>query len=121
MLFYGNPRPFFTCSYQKIIQVELTSVTGKFAYHITNIYFKTIKLLIHFILSYVWIHIWKAKLSSRIFTTNDVSKTIKLDKLLKSNLGYKKKGHIRTSPYYLDSFRKDVFAMIIQLGLPFFL
>jgi hypothetical protein len=39
MLFYGNPIPFFTCSYQKIIQVELTSTNIKFAYHITNIYF----------------------------------------------------------------------------------
>ncbi len=55
MLFYGNLRPSFTCSYQKIIQVELTNVTRKLAYHIMNIYFKTIKLLIHFILSSMWI------------------------------------------------------------------
>jgi hypothetical protein len=33
-LFYGNLRPSFTCSYQKIVQVELTSVKRKFAYHI---------------------------------------------------------------------------------------
>ncbi len=91
MLFYGNPRPFFTCSYQKIIQVELISVIRKFAHHITNIYFKTIKLLIDFILFSMLICIWKAKLSSIIFTTNNVSKIVNLDKLLKSNLGYIKK------------------------------
>jgi hypothetical protein len=91
MLFYGNPRPFFICSYQKIIQVELTIVTRKFTYHITNIYFKTIKLLINFILFSMWICIWKVKLCSRIFTTNDNSKTVNLDKLLKSNLGYIRK------------------------------
>jgi hypothetical protein len=39
MLFHGNPSPSFTCSYQKIVQVELTNVNKKFAYHITNIYF----------------------------------------------------------------------------------
>ncbi len=51
-LLYGNPRPSFTCSYQKIVQVELTSVNKKFAYYIANIYFKTIKILIHYI--YFW-------------------------------------------------------------------
>jgi hypothetical protein len=30
-LFYGIPRPYFMCSYQKKIQVELTSANRKFA------------------------------------------------------------------------------------------
>jgi hypothetical protein len=30
-LFYGIPRPYFMCSYQKIIQAELTSANRKFA------------------------------------------------------------------------------------------
>jgi len=120
-LFYGNLRPSFTCSYQKIIQVELTNVTRKLAYHIMNIYFKTIKLLIHFISSSIWIHIRKTKLSSWILTTNNVSNNVNLDKLLKANLGYKKLGRIRTSLDYLNSFWKDVFIMIKQLGPPSFL
>jgi hypothetical protein len=39
-LFFEHQRPSFNCSYQKIVQVELTSV-NKFVYHITNIFFKT--------------------------------------------------------------------------------
>jgi hypothetical protein len=58
-LFYGNPIPFFMCLYQKIIQVKLTSINIKFAYHVTNIYFKIIKILIHFILYFTWVHVQK--------------------------------------------------------------
>jgi hypothetical protein len=54
-IFYGHPRPSFACSYQKIVQAKLISINRKFACHISNIYFKTIKVLIHFILSCAWI------------------------------------------------------------------
>jgi hypothetical protein len=47
-LFFEHEKPSFDCSYQKIVQVELTSANRKFAYHITiYIFFKTIKILIH--------------------------------------------------------------------------
>jgi hypothetical protein len=47
-LIFGHPRP-SQCSYQKIAQAKLTNVHRKFAYHIINIYFITIKILLHFI------------------------------------------------------------------------
>ncbi len=49
-LFYGHPRPSLACSCQKIVQAKLININRKFAYHISNIYLKTIKVLIHFIL-----------------------------------------------------------------------
>ncbi len=39
-LFFGHPRPCFQCSYKKIIQLELTNVNKKTAYHVINICFK---------------------------------------------------------------------------------
>jgi hypothetical protein len=36
-LFYGHLRPSLACFYQKIVQVKLTSINKKFAYHISNI------------------------------------------------------------------------------------
>lgn len=48
---FGHLRLSFTCSYQKLIQDELTSVNRKFAYYIYNIFIKIIKILIHFIFS----------------------------------------------------------------------
>jgi hypothetical protein len=106
------------CSYQKIVQMELISINKKFTYHISNIYFKKIKVLIHFILSCAWIHICKAKLLSHVLKTNDVSTNVNLDKILKSDLRYKELSRIRTSLNYLDHLCKDVFAMIRQLGPP---
>jgi len=59
MLFFGHSRASLGFIYQKIIQAKLTSLNRKFTYHISDIYFKTITILIHFILSYAWIHICK--------------------------------------------------------------
>jgi hypothetical protein len=64
--FYGHPRPSLACSYQKIVQVELININSKFPYHISNIYFKIIKILIHFLLFCAWICIRKAKLLDRV-------------------------------------------------------
>jgi len=50
----------------------------------------------------------------------DVSNNVNLDNMLKLELGYKKLGHIRTSPDYLDHIHKDVFGMIRQLRPPTF-
>ncbi len=46
----------------------------------------------------MWIHIRKAKLFGQIFTSNDVSNNVNLNKILKSDLVYKEVGHIITSP-----------------------
>jgi hypothetical protein len=51
---------------------------------------------------------------------SDVSTNVNLDKILKLNLGYKKLGHIKTSPNYLNYLCKCVFAMTRQLGPPTF-
>jgi hypothetical protein len=45
---------------QKIAKIELTSVDIKFAYRIANIFFKVIKILIHFVLFSSWVHVCKA-------------------------------------------------------------
>jgi hypothetical protein len=43
--------PSFFVHIKKIAQIKLTNVKGKFTYHILNIFFKTTKILINFILS----------------------------------------------------------------------
>jgi hypothetical protein len=119
-LFFGHQRPDIKLSYQKIAQAELTSTNRKFAYHITNLFFKTIKILIHFVLSSAWIRMRKSILKSRKPTAAQVSNKKNLENLLKSDIGYRELTRIRTSPDYLDRLRKNVFAMIRQLGPPTF-
>jgi hypothetical protein len=61
-------------------------------------------------------------LLNHVLKINDVSTKLNLNKILKSNLGYKELNFIRTSPNYLDHLRKDVLAMIKQFGpLTFFM
>ncbi len=54
------------------------------------------------------------------FTTNIVSNNVNLDKILKSNLGYKELGNTWISLDYLYRVQKNPFAMIWQLGPPNF-
>lgn len=82
----------------KKTQVKLTSVNRN-SYHITNIYFQTIEILIHFILSSIRIHIQKENLSYQIHISSNVSNNVNLDQKLKSNLGYIKLVCIKKSLY----------------------
>lgn len=119
-LFFSQSKPPLNCSYQKITQAKLTNTNRKFAYHITNIFFKKIKILIHFILSSKWIHIQKTKLLGCVLIASYVSNNVNLNKILKFDLGYKELGHIQTSLDYLDQLHIDVFPMIRQIRPPIF-
>ncbi len=46
----------------------------------------------------------------------DVSNNVNLNKILKSNLGYKELGCIQTSRDYVVHIQNNVFMMIKQLG-----
>jgi hypothetical protein len=48
-----------------------------------------IKMIMDFILPFLWICIWKEKLLGWNFTTSDVSSNVNLDKILKCDLGSK--------------------------------
>jgi len=67
------------------MQAKLININRKFAYHISNVYFKTIKVLIHFILSCAWIRIHKIKFLDHVLKANYVSTNVNLDKILKLN------------------------------------
>jgi hypothetical protein len=64
--------------------------------------------------------IFQKQLLGHVFTSIDVLNNVNLDRLLKSNLGYKEWGRIRTFPNHLDCFHKDAFVLIKQLGPPTF-
>ena len=74
-LFFGNPRndditKIF--SYHKIVQQELLNFSGDFSYHITNLLFKTMPIIIEQVLSSIWIRIRKGKLRGRKLLAKDV-------------------------------------------------
>jgi hypothetical protein len=55
-----------TIQTKKIAKVKLSSVNIKFAYHIATIFFKVIKVLIHFILFLSCIYVRKTQLQVNI-------------------------------------------------------
>ncbi|XP_059077054.1 uncharacterized protein LOC131876217 [Cryptomeria japonica] len=122
-LFFGNPRDddiVKRFSYQKIAQWELSNSQRHFAYHTTNLFFKTIKILIQQVLSTMSIRIRKGQLKGRKLLAKDVKHKPNLEKLLKSDIGYVDFKRIRISLDYIHQLKKNVFAMIRQLGPPTF-
>ncbi len=66
-LFFGQPcsNQGIKMSYQIFAQWEFLHKNHNFAMHIPNLFLKTIKVLIHFVISSSWMHIRKRKLFGR--------------------------------------------------------
>ena len=114
-LFYGNARDHDITnrfSYQKIVQWELLQASGDFQYHTTNLFFKTMRIIIDKVLSCIWVQIRKGQLKGRKILAKDVKYRANLEKLLKSDIGYIDFKNIRISSDHLEQIRKNIFAMI---------
>jgi hypothetical protein len=103
-----------------IAQWELLHKHHNFATHIPSLFFKVIKILIHFIISTSWVWVYKGKLLGSQLQAHDVINKPNLDVILHSHLGYMDISGLCTPSNYLNRSRKDVFAMNWQLGLPTF-
>ena len=85
-LFFGEPcssHIFEKLSYQKVAQWELLNSSHIFALHTTNLFFKTIKILIHQVLSTMWVRIRKGQLKGKKLLAKDVKNKPNLEKILK--------------------------------------
>ncbi len=77
--------------------------------------------MIHYVISSFWIHIQKGKLLGCWLQAHDIINKLNLDVILHYHLGYMDILRLNISPNYLSWLRKNVFAMIWQLGpLTFF-
>ena len=94
--------------------------SGHFSYHITNLFFKTMWILIEKVMSCISVRIRKGKLQGIKLLAKDVKYKPNLEKLLKSHIGYIDFKHIRISPDYHQQMQKHILAMIWQLGPPTF-
>ena len=55
-----------------------------------------------------------------MLTTGQIAEEPNLDKILESHIGYCKLEKLQTSSDYVEGIRKNLFAMIRQLGPPTF-
>ena len=104
--------------YSDICKWELRSVDRRTAQCIPNIFFKTKKLAIKHVVDKASFAIRRCKTEGRKFTASELLDDHVRDNILRSDEGYKIFSELRNSPAYLQKRKKDVFAMIRQLGLP---
>ncbi len=95
-----------------IVQWEFLYKNHIFATHILDLFFISIKVLIHFAISSSWVHICKGKLFGHQLQGRNVTNKPNLDVILHFDLGYLDHSRLCISPNYLNCLRKDVFAMI---------
>ena len=67
-----------------------------------------------------WISIRIGELKGKKITAKEVKSKANLEKTLKTPIAYRSLKVIRTSPDYYENMKKDLFAMIRQLGPPSF-
>lgn len=99
--------------YSTICKWELRNIDRRCATCIPNLFYKLKKLQIKQIQDKVMLAIRKCKLNCKKYTAAQV-----LDSIVRLNEGFQVLRNLRGSPPYWEKAKKDIFAMIRQLGLP---
>lgn len=102
--------------YSDICQSELRRSDRRAAKCVENIFFKTKKLQMKILLGKSQIALPKCKGNQRILTAGQLKQEGALERLKHLDEGYKFLRALRGSPPYFEKAKKDIFAMIRQLG-----
>ena len=122
-IFYGQKRPDYKersvqVQYSDIVKWELRSIDRRAAQSVPNIFFKLKKIQIKNITDKVNLVLRRCKSEGKTWTAKDVLNPSTVNEMVKLDDGYFILRTLRNSPAYLEKRKKDVFAMIRQLGLP---
>ena len=104
--------------YSDICKWELRCADRRVALHIPNLFFKMKKLQIEQVCSKVHLAIRRYKTKGKSYTAGYILKDNMGESFVRLDEGYKIFKTIRNSPQYWENQKRDVFAMIRQLGLP---
>ena len=102
--------------YSDICKSELRRSDRRAAMCIENIFFKAKKLQMKILLGKSQIALRKCKGNSRTLTAGELKNPCNLERLIRHDEGYKFLRALRGSPPYFEKAKKDLFAMIRQLG-----
>ena len=122
-IFCGQKRPSkeertVPVHYSDIVKWELRSVDRRAAQSVPNIFFKHKKLQMMQISDKVNLAVRRCKRKGKKITAAEARNSEYLDKPVNLDVGYYILRQLRNSPAYLESRKKDIFAMIRQLSLP---
>ena len=120
-IFLGNKRPddkqrLVSAYYSEICKSELRRSDRRAAMCIENIFFKAKKLQMKILLGKSQIALRKCKINDRSITAGQLKTPGTIENLIRFDEGYKFLRALRGSPPYFEKAKKDLFAMIRQLG-----
>ena len=113
-----NSDRYVSVYYSDICKWELGCADRRVALHIPNIFFKMKKLQIEQACSKVHLAVRRCKTKGKSYTASYILKDNMGESLVRLDEGYRIFKTIRNSPQYWENQKKEVFAMIRQLGLP---
>ena len=124
-IFCGHARAdskdrFVPVYYSDICKSELRRSDRRVAQCVENIFFKLKNLQIKIILGKCQVALRKHKTKGKTLTAGDLKKEGALDRLVHLDEGYRFLMALRGSPPYFEKTKKDLFAMIRQLGSALF-
>lgn len=104
--------------YSTVCKWELRSQDRRVAESVPNIFYKLKKLQIKRIQDSAGISLRKCKTKGKRYTAKDFKTDANVNKLIRLDEGYRVLRNLRGSPPYFEKCKKDLFAMIRQLGNP---
>lgn len=104
--------------YSTICKWELRNVDRRVAQNITNLFYKLKKVQIKQIADKVSLALRKCKMKDKKLTVREVLSEDSVNEIMRLNEGYKVLRTLRGSPPYWERAKKDIYAMIRQLGIP---
>ena len=120
-IFLGQPRPeskqeTIKVHYSTICKSELRRSDRRAAMCIENIFYKTKKLQMKILLGKSHIALRKCKGNNKSLNAGQLKQQGALDRLMHHDEGFRFLRALRGSPPYFEKAKKDLFAMIRQLG-----
>ena len=120
-IFLGQKRPgdkerLRNVHYSEICKSELRRSDRRAAMCVENIFFKAKKLQMKFLIGQSQIALRKNKMGNRTLTAGVLKTTEGLQNLINHDDGFRFLKTLRGSPPYFEKAKKDLFAMIRQLG-----
>ena len=104
--------------YSTICKWELRSQDRRVAQSVPNIFYKLKKLQIRQIQGSASLSLRKCKTKGKTYTAGDLKSESSVNKLINLDEGFRVLRNLRGSPPYFERCKKDLFAMIRQLGKP---
>lgn len=105
-------------SYADIAKWELRSIDRRAAQSVPNLFFKLKKIQTKQITDKCNLALRKCKTKGKLITANEIKNLEHVNSIVRHDEGFFVFRQLRNSPAYLETRKKDVFAMIRQLGLP---